>query len=85
METEGIQERCEVCLFFQPEDNYKHIQKNLKARNPGQSSSYDAAASLVGHSQGSSSDLGTCAKDDGKSVNENFYCDQFLHDISKNY
>ena len=85
MGNESIKERCEICLFFQPKDKFKHIQNRLKAQNPGQSSSYDVAASMMGYEQDSSSDMGTCGKDDGKSVNEKFYCDQFLHDISKNY
>lgn len=85
MSEQEIRERCEVCLFFDPEDKFKHIQKNLKAKNPNQASSYDQVAGLLGYSQDSSTDLGTCSKHGGKSVNENDLCDDFLHDISKNY
>lgn len=85
MGKESIKDRCEICLFFSPEDKFKHIQKNLKAGKPEQSWAYDKVAKTVGYDEDSSSDRGTCSQQNGKTVNENDLCDQFLHDISKNY
>ena len=85
MSEQEIRKRCEICLFFEPEDKFKHIQKNLKAKNPNRATSYDLVEGLLGYSQNTSSDIGACSKHDGKSVNETDLCDDFLHDISKNY
>ncbi|MEA1977889.1 MAG: hypothetical protein U9N80_08305 [Chloroflexota bacterium] len=85
MGKEIIKDRCEICIFFIPEDKFKHIQKNLKARKPEQSSAYDQTAKVMGYDEGSSSDIGTCTQQNGKTVNDNDLCDQFSHDISKNY
>jgi len=85
MGDEGIKARCEICLQFKPQDKSKHILRNLKARKPDHSDEYDAVAKLTGMANGTSSDLGACLLQDGKTVNENDLCNHYIHDISKNY
>lgn len=85
MGNENVKARCEVCMYFSPEDKFKHIQKNLKARNPEQSGVYDVTAKFLGYDEVSSSNMGTCSFQNEKPVNENDLCDDFYHDISKNY
>jgi len=84
MEEKQPKERCEICLNFEPDDKHKHILKNLTAQNPGNQQHYEQAANLMGYDSSASIDMGYCHFLQ-KRVEETFYCDDFLHDISKNY
>jgi hypothetical protein len=83
MTQEQIQERCELCLNFDPDDKQKHIIKNLASQNPGNQAYYEKVAGIIGGGA-SSSDMGVCYLTKER-VNETDSCSEFVHDISKNY
>jgi hypothetical protein len=84
MEGKQLNERCEICLNFKPDDKSKHILKNLSSKNPGNQQNYEQVANLMGRDPNASSDMGYCYVLK-KSVEDTYHCDDFLHDISKNY
>jgi hypothetical protein len=83
MSATELQERCEICLNFDPDDKQKHIIKNLAAQNPGNQAYYEKIAGVV-NPEATMSDLGVCYLTKER-VNETDTCSEFVHDISKNY
>ena len=84
MDKKQINARCEICLYFEPDDKFKHILKTVKAKNSDNSQSYDQVANIMGYDAGKLEDMGNCSHHK-KRVKETDLCDDFFHDISKNY
>lgn len=75
-----VQERCELCLNFDADDQQRQILKKLTASNPGNQAFYEQIAEMVGGGA-SSSQMGTCYLTKVR-VSEKDVCDEFVSDIS---
>jgi len=81
MMTENeIKERCEICLFYKPDDKSKHLLKNLINKNPDDAHIYQ---NLTGGDPDAGG-VGNCSFHK-KRVKDTDTCEKFSHDISKNY
>jgi hypothetical protein len=83
MDKKQINARCEICMYFEPDDKFNHILKITKAKNPGNTQSYDQAAGIMGYDASKLEDMGNCSRPK-KCVKETNLCEFFFHDISKN-
>ena len=80
MTKSEIIERCEICLFYMPDDKSKHLLKTLISKNPGNAHIYQNLTGGDPDAVGA----GNCGFHK-KRVNDTEYCEEFSHDISKNY